>query len=138
MVKDRNKNNNYFNNFVSVSKFNDGWNWAFYFFINYFENCKYPSLIIDIIKYTHSNKNLFLVLFLIMSWFWSNFLLNILCNFILIDSLIISLLVLQNNCPNHNSRRLCKNTILYALSNLNIIKGMFMLVVILFIYLESR
>ena len=89
-MKDKNKdvNYNYFNNFVSINKFNEKWNGMFNFFISYFENCKYSGSIINFTKLIHSNKNLFLILFIVASWFWSNLLLNFICNFVLIDSLI--------------------------------------------------
>ena len=135
-MKDKNDDYNYLNNFVSVNKFNEKWNGLFYFFITYFKNYNYSNSLINFIKLIHSNKNIFLILFVVASWFWSNLLLKIVCNFVLVDSLIISLLVLQNNSINHNSRRLCKNIILYTLSSLNIIGGMFTLIMIIFIYLE--
>lgn len=54
----------------------------------------------------------------------------------LIDSLIISLLVLQNNSINTNSRRLAKNVILIALSSINLIGGILTLLLVSFIYME--
>jgi hypothetical protein len=54
----------------------------------------------------------------------------------LIDSLIISLLVLQNNCIESNSRRLAKNVILIALTTTNLIGGIMTLLLVTFIYME--
>ena len=130
------KSNNYFSNYISINKFNKKWNKLFIFFMTYFKKYNYSNFIIYIVKFIHSNKNFFLILFIIASWFWSNLLLNIVGNFVLIDSLIISLLVLQNNSVTQNSRRLCKNIILYSISQLNIIGGVFTLICILFIYME--
>jgi hypothetical protein len=129
-----NKKNNYLNNFVLVNKFNENWNILFNFFILYFKQYKYSELLINFIKSIQSNKNIFLLFFIFASWFWSNFLLRLIYIFVLTDSIIISLLVLQNNSINHNSRRLCKNIILIAFTNF--IGGIFTLVMILFVYLE--
>ena len=135
-----NKNNNifynYLNNFVLVNKFNQKWNIFFDFFLFYFKKYNYSNSIINIIKIIQSNKNLLLIIFFILSWFWSSLLLNLMCSFMLIDSIIISLLVLQNNSVNQNSRRLCKNIILIALTSLGLIGGMITLFLITFVYLE--
>lgn len=128
--------NNYLDNFVSVKILNDKWNNLFNFFILYFENYHYSRLIINIIKTIHLNKFFVLAVFLLSSWYWSNLILKIICNFMLVDSIIISLLVLQNNSVIYNSRRLCKNIILYSMGLFNLIGGMINLLMIIFIYLE--
>jgi hypothetical protein len=133
-MKIDNEKNNYLNNFVLVNKFNEKWNILFTFFIAYFLQYKYSDLLVNFIKSIQSNKNIFLIFFIFASWFWSNLLLGFISNFLLADSIIISLLVLQNNSINHNSRRLCKNIILISLAN--VIGGMITLLMILFIYFE--
>jgi hypothetical protein len=54
----------------------------------------------------------------------------------LIDSLVISLLILQNNCVEINSRRLAKNVILITLTTMNLIGGIMTLLLVSFVYME--
>lgn len=133
-MNNKSEKNNYLNNFVMVNKFNEKWNILFNFFIVYFKHYKYSDLLVNLIKNIQSNKNVFILFFIFVSWFWSNLLLSFICNFMLADSIIISLLILQNNSVNHNSRRLCKNIILIALANF--VGGMITLLMIIFVYLE--
>jgi hypothetical protein len=131
-----NSNTNFLDNFKLFNKFNDKWDIIFDFCINYFNQYNYSKNIINSVKTIHSNKSLCILFFLLISWFWSNFILNIVFCFMLIDSLIISLLILQNNCILTNSRRLAKNVILIALTSINLIGGILTLLMVSFIYME--
>lgn len=128
--------NNYLNNFKLMDKFNTKWDNVFNFCINYFQQYNYSKNVISWAKIIHSNKSFFLIIFLLASWFWSSLILNFAYCFMLIDSIIISLLILQNNCVNINSRRLAKNIILIALASINLIGGVLTLLLISFIYME--
>ena len=128
--------NNYLNNFKLFNKFNTKWDIMFNFCINYFQQNNYSKSIINIVKTIQSNKSFCLIIFVLASWFWSNLVLNFVYYFMLCDSLIISLLVLQNNCVGINSRRLAKNIILMILTSMNIIGGMMTLLMVSFIYME--
>lgn len=130
------KNKNLLYNFKLFNKFNDKWDIIFNFCINYFYQNKYSKNIINTAKTIHSNKSFCLIIFLLASLFRPNLILNFFYNFMLIDSLIISLLILQNNCVNINSRRLAKNVILIALSSINLIGGILTLGLVSFIYME--
>lgn len=129
-------NNNYLTNFKLFNKFNTKWDIMFNFCINYFQQNNYSKSIINIVKTIQSNKSFCLIIFVLASWFWSNLVLNFVYYFMLCDSLIISLLVLQNNCVGINSRRLAKNIILMTLTSINIIGGMMTLLMVSFIYME--
>lgn len=129
-------NNNYLTNFKLFNKFNTKWDIMFNFCINYFQQNNYSKSIINIVKTIQSNKSFCLIIFVLASWFWSNLVLNFVYYFMLCDSLIISLLVLQNNCVGINSRRLAKNIILMTLTSMNIIGGMMTLLMVSFIYME--
>jgi len=129
-------NNNFLSSFKLFNKFNDKWDIVFNFCINYFYQNNYSKTIINLVKTIHFNKPFCLIFFLLASWFWSNLILNFFYCFMLIDSLIISLLVLQNNCVNLNSRRLAKNVILIALCYINLIGGILTLLLVSFIYME--
>ena len=128
--------NTFFNNFNTFNILNEKWDNVFNFCIGYFIQFNYSENLIKIIKRIKSNKILFIGIFLFFSWYWSNILLTINYYFMLIDSIIISLLILQNNCINTNSRRLAKNVILLALTSFNLIGGVMTMLMIMFIYLE--
>lgn len=131
-----NSHNNFLTNFKLYNKFNTGWDIMFTFCINYFQQNNYSKKIVNIVKTIQTNKSFFLIIFILGSWFWSGLVLNIVYYFMLCDSLIISLLVLQNNCVGTNSRRLAKNIILMALTGMNVIGGMLTLLMVSFIYME--
>jgi len=135
-MKIKNNNYNYLNNFVSFNKINEKWDNLFNFILRYFKQYNYSKTIINFVELIYLNKTICIFVFLFVSWFWSNLLLNFIYYFMLVDSMILSLLVLQNNSPNTNSRRLCKNTILLALTRLNVIGSMISLLMIMFIYME--
>lgn len=125
--------------FIAINKLNDNWNFFYNFIINYINNNnKIPimNMLGKIILTIQNNKILTTILFIIISWLWSNILLKILFYFLIIDSTIISLLVLQNSEIFTNSRRLCKNVILIGLICFNVIGGLFSLLTMLFIYME--
>jgi len=130
------KNNNFFSNFKLFNKFNDKWDIVFNFCICYFYQNNYSKNIINIVKTIQSNKSFCLIFFLLASWLWSNLILNFFYCFMLIDSLIISLLILQNNSIITNSRRLAKNLILIAIISINLIGGILTLLLVSFIYME--
>lgn len=133
------KNNNvgYLDNFVSFNKFNEKWDIFFRFVLEY-SNYYWGSseTILKFIKLIHGNKSICVALFLFLSWIWSNFILQIIYHFMMFDSIVLSLLVLQNSSVSTNSRRLCKNIVLLALTSLNIIGGMCTLLMVMFVYLE--
>lgn len=128
--------NNFLTNFKLFNKFNTKWDIVFNFCINYFQQNNYSKGIVNFVKTIQSNKSFCLIIFVFISWFWSSLVLNFVYYFMLIDSLIISLLVLQNNCVGTNSRRLAKNIILLTLTSMNIIGGMLTLLIVSFIYME--
>jgi len=130
------KKTNYFDNFIFFNKFNKNWEILFKFILHYFKKYNYSNLLFNLIKFIYLNKSIFIIIFFLFSWVWSKFILNIIYYFMLFDSIIISLLVLQNNSVNTNSRRLCKNVILIGLTYLNLIGGMITLLLIMFIYIE--
>lgn len=130
------KNNNFLSNFKLFNKFNEKWDGIFDFCIRYFYQNNYSKNTINIIKSIHSNKIFCLGIFILASWFWSGLILNLFYFFMLIDSLIISLLILQNNSLNTNSRRLAKNIVLIAISSMNLIGGIMTLLLVSFIYME--
>lgn len=117
-------------------KFNTKWDIIFNFCINYFQHNNYSKNIINWTKTIHSNKSFCLIIFVLVSWFWSSLILNFAYFFMLIDSIIISLLILQNNCVETNSRRLAKNIILLSITSLNLIGGILTLLIVSFIYME--
>lgn len=129
-------NNNFLSNFKLFKKFNEKWDIIFNFCISYFNKNNYSKNIINIVKTIYLNKSFCIIFFLFASWFWSNLILNFFYCFMLFDSLIISLLVLQNNSIEINSRRLSKNVILIALSSMNLIQGIMTLLLVSFIYME--
>lgn len=132
----QNKNQNFITNFKLFNKINQKWDIIFTFCINYFNQNNYSKNIINIIKTIHSNKSFCAIIFLLACWFWSGIMLGFVYCFMLIDSLIISLLILQNHCVETNSRRLAKNIILILLTTLNLIGGIMTLILVLFIYME--
>lgn len=131
-----NKNNNFLTNFKLFDKINSKWDLMFNFCINYFQEKNYSKNIINITKTFQNNKTFCLILFLFISWFWSSLVLSFVYLFMFIDSIVISLLILQNNCIKINSRRLAKNVILMTLTSLNLIGGILTLLLVLFIYME--
>ncbi len=135
-TKTKNKNNNSLEGFKLFNKFNDKWEIVFNFCIDYFHKNNYSKNIINIVKTIYLNKSLCVLFFILSSWIWSSSILNLFFYFMLFDSLIISLLVLQNNSLIVNSRRLAKNVILIALCSINIIGGIFTLLLVSFIYME--
>lgn len=128
--------NNFLTNFKLFNKLNNKWDIIFNFCINYFQQNNYSKGVVNFVKTIQSNKSFCFIIFVLLSWFWSSLVLNFVYYFMLIDSLIISLLILQNNCVENNSRRLAKNIILITLTTMNIIGGMLTLLMVLFIYME--
>ena len=92
--------------------------------------------LVPIIKFCTHNQSLVFVIFLILCYYFSTYILNLLYMFMLIDSIILSLLILQNKFLNINSRRLAKNVILIFLLYFNITGSLFTLLFVIFIYYE--
>lgn len=130
------KTENTISNFKLFNKFNHKWEIIFKFCINYFQQYNYSKSIINIVRIIYFNKSFCIIFFILTSLFWSNLVLNLVYNFMMIDSLIISLLILQNNCIETNSRRLAKNILLMSLTSLNLIGGILTLIMVSFIYME--
>ena len=127
---------NYLNNFALFNKFDGGWNVFFNFINEYVQYYWESDTALKLIKFVQKNKTAFLIISFGICYLWSNYVLQILYHFMLIDSIVLSLLVLQNSSLIANSRRLSKNIILLALTSLNIIGGMITLFVVMFIYME--
>ena len=134
--KQNNNNNNFLTNFKLFNKFNTNWDTIIIFCINYFQQNNYSKNIINVVKTIQSNKSFCLMFFMLISWLWSSLILNFIYYFMFVDSLIIALLILQNNCIEINSRRLAKNLILMTLTSLKLIGNMLTLLLVLFIYME--
>jgi hypothetical protein len=129
-------NSNILDKFTSFGKMNERWDEMFDFTIKYFIHNKYSDFVIRIISSIRENKIVFWTLFALASWYWSQLLLSLFYFLMLIDSMILSLLVIQNNSVNANARRLSKNVILIAMTSLNLIGGILSLFAIVFIYME--
>ena len=131
------KNNlNRFLQFNSINKLNEKWELFFNFLFTNIKKYKWCEHFIEYFKIIYKNKIFFILFIILTGWYWSSLLLKILYLFMLIDSLVISLLVLQNKSININSRRLCKNVILIFMTNINLIGGMFSLLMMIFMYME--
>ena len=129
-------NPNILDKYVSFGKMNEKWDEIFNFTIKYFIYNKYSDFIINSIKKIKTNKIFFWILFIVASWYWSQLLLSLMYLLMLFDSIILSLLIIQNNSITSNSRRLSKNVILIALTSLNLIGGILSLITLMFIYME--
>lgn len=136
MKHQKKKNNNILLQLNSINKLNEKWESFFQFLFSYVKKYKWAESFMEYFKVIYRNKMACTIVFLLAGWFWSNLLLKILYYFVLVDSLIISLLVLQNKLINTNSRRLCKNVILIFMTNANLIGGLISLSIIMFMYME--
>lgn len=123
-------------NLKSINKINIWWNVFHTESIKFLAKYKFAKQIVKLINSIHNNQLFSLVLFLFVAWFFSKTLLNILYYFITLDSMILALVVLQNQDVNYNSRRLCKNVILSGLIQSGVIGGIFTLCAVMFVYLE--
>jgi hypothetical protein len=124
------------NNFQFVNKINNKWDKIFKFTINFLITNKYNKNIINIVKIIYSSKIIIWAIFCFCCWFFSSQILKLIYWFMLFDSIIISLLILQNCSIKYNARRLSKNVILLALSSFGFIGGIISLIMIVFIYSE--
>lgn len=120
----------------AINKLNEKWEMFFAFLFKNIKKYTWSEHIIEYLKTIYSNKMFCIFFIILISWFWSNLLLKLLYVFMLIDSIVMSLLVLQNNSININSRRLCKNVILMFMININLIGDILSLLLIIFIYME--
>lgn len=123
-------------NLKSINKINIWWNMFHIESIKYLSKYKFAKQIVKLINSIHNNQLFSLVLFLFVAWFFSKTLLNILYYFITLDSMILALVILQNQDVNSNSRRLCKNVILSGLIQSGVIGGIFTLCAVMFVYME--
>ena len=129
-------NSNVLDRFAFLGHINDKWDEIFDFTIKYFIHNRYSEFVIKMIKSIKNNKIIFWMLFIVASWYWSQLLLGLFYLLMLFDSIILSLLVIQNNSISSNARRLSKNVILIALTSLNLIGGILSLLAVIFIYME--
>lgn len=123
-------------NLKSIDKINVWWNMFYVGSVNFLSKYKFAKQIVKLINCIHKNQLVALALFLFIAWFFSKTLLNILYYFIMLDSMILALVVLQNQDVNYNSRRLCKNVILNGLIQTGVIGGIFTLCLVMFVYME--
>jgi hypothetical protein len=96
------------------------------------------KFIIPVIDLINSNK-LALLLFLFMfMYIFSDYIIYLINLYLLLDSVIISLIILQNNALHINSRRLAKNIILKTLLYFNFIGSTLTFLFVVFIYNEHN
>jgi len=121
--------------FKSIDKFYYNFNFYSKEIIKFLKNNKftYP---IPIIKFLCSNKLLLSALILGLSYFFSNFICKVINFFLLFDSIILSLLIIQNKSLIINSRRLAKNILLLSMLYFKLIGSMLSFLLIIFIYSE--
>ena len=128
------KYNNIFINFISI--LNNNWIHYSDKFINYLIIYKKFEFIIPIIEFINLNKSILLFIGIIFAYMFSNQVLYFTNLFMLFDSVILSLLILQNNSLNVNSRRLSKNVILTVSIYFNLIGSLLTFIFVIFIYSE--
>jgi len=87
--------------------------------------------LLPFIKTIKANSSFILGIFFILSLYFSNQFIYLFYNFILIDSIVLSVLVLQNEVDKYNSRRLAKNVISMFILNFNFF-GSFVSVMMVF------
>ncbi len=89
------------------------------------------SWLLPVIKTIKSNSTFILTVMFILSLYYSNQFINLFYNFILIDSIVLSVLILQNELTKANARRLAKNVISMFILNFNFF-GSFASVIMVF------
>ncbi len=97
-------------------------------------NKKSLSWLLPILKLIKSNINFILLVFFIITLYCSNFFINFFQLFILFDSIVLSLIVLQDSKNKICCRRLAKNVISLFILTINIIGSFFSILLVLLIY----
>ena len=92
------------------------------------------SWLLPILKIIKSNINFLLLVFFIITLYCSNYFINIFKLFILFDSIILSLIVLQDSKNKITCRRLAKNVISLFILTINIIGSFFSILLVILIY----
>jgi hypothetical protein len=105
--------------------------------INYIKTKnKNLSWFLPFLKIIKKNYNVILVFFVMISLYFSSQTNNLLFSFMLFDSIILSLLILQNNMLKSYARRLAKNIISLFLLYFNIIGSLPTMILVFFLYYE--
>lgn len=106
--------------------------------ILYLKNKKNKNIywIINILKIIKKNIKIISVFFAGLCLYFSSQIIGIIYMFLLFDSIIISILILQNNLLKSHARRLAKNIISLFLLTLNLTGTFSTLVTVSFIYFE--
>jgi hypothetical protein len=103
--------------------------------IKYIKNKnKSLSWLLPIIKLIKSNINFILLVFFIVTLYCSNYFINLFKLFILFDSIVLSLIVLQDSKNKISCRRLAKNVISLFILTINIIGSFFSILLVILIY----
>ncbi len=97
-------------------------------------NNKSLSWLLPILKIIKSNVNLLLLVFFIITLYCSNYFVSLFQLFILFDSIILSLIVLQDSKNKVSCRRLAKNVISLFILTINIIGSFFSILLVILIY----
>lgn len=92
------------------------------------------SWLLPILKIIKSNINFLLLVFFIITLYCSNYFINLFQLFILFDSIILSLIVLQDSKNKITCRRLAKNVISLFILTINIIGSFFSILLVILIY----
>ena len=121
--------------FKFISEFNNNLSYICNGIINYSTKHNF-KLLIPFFKFILNNKGFIFIILLILSYYHSNFIIYFLNLFLLFDSIILSLLIIQNNLVFSNARRLAKNVILSFFLYFNIFGSLITFLICLFIYLE--
>ncbi len=92
------------------------------------------SWLLPLIKTIKSNSNFILGLFFVLSLYYSNYFIIMFYNFLLIDSIVLSVLIMQNELVKFNSRRLAKNVISMFILNFNFFGSLISVIMVFAIY----
>ena len=92
------------------------------------------SWLLPIIKIIKSNINFILLVFFIVTLYCSNYFINLFRLFILFDSIVLSLIVLQDSKNKISCRRLAKNVISLFILTINIIGSFVSILLVILIY----
>jgi hypothetical protein len=103
--------------------------------IKYIKNKKKSlSWLLPILKLIKSNINFILLVFFIVTLYCSNYFINLFKLFILFDSIVLSLIVLQDSKNKISCRRLAKNVISLFILTINIIGSFVSILLVILIY----
>lgn len=103
---------------------------------NQLKNSNKLLIMIPIINFIKSNKLSLLLFSFVLIYLFSNQIIYFINLYLLFDSIIISLIILQNKSLHINSRRLAKNVILKSLLHFNFIGSTLTFLFVIFIYNE--